>query len=359
MTPNCAAASQTSREPNRPRIETRTRRGVSPPQQRGDGGQAIRPRARNRPGRQPPCEAARDLHPPLLSAPEERKLAERIKAGDQLAQQQLVLANRKLVFRIVRNYKITGISQDDLIQEGSVGLIRAAQNFDPSTHGIRFSYYAAFWIRAFIQRAISNNSSLVRLPEYTRLLRGRYRRASCELEKQNDAGTKSVGEEAPRRAEIARSLGISLRQLKRAWLLLAERALRTDQGEPATDSPTAEDELLKHEERAVVHAALRRLSPFEAWVICERFGLGECSSNPIAASYPRRKAASRLRADQARRGQISPSAQPARASRTYYGRSYEELSGECGLSVHRVRWVERIALDKLRSVLSPAVAHDR
>src|SRR5208282_4351525 len=108
-------------------------------------------------------------------------LAERIKAGDQLAQQELVLAHRKLVFRIVRDYKTSGLSEDDLIQEGSVGLIRAAQNFNPSTHAIRFSSYATFWIRAFIQRAVGNNSSLVRLPEYTRLMRERYLRAVREL----------------------------------------------------------------------------------------------------------------------------------------------------------------------------------
>lgn len=93
-----------------------------------------------------------DSHPPLLSALEETKLAERIKEGDRLAQEQLILANRRLVFRIVREYKTTGISREDLVQEGSVGLIRAAQNFDPATHGIRFSSYAGFWIRAFIQR---------------------------------------------------------------------------------------------------------------------------------------------------------------------------------------------------------------
>jgi RNA polymerase primary sigma factor len=360
MTPNCAASSETSCEPSRPRIETRPRSGMSRSERRGDVGQSVLlPKTRNRPGRQLSPRTASDSHPPLLSAPEERKLAERIKQGDQLAQQELVLANRKLVFRIVRNYKPSGISEEDLIQEGSVGLIRAAQNFDPATHGIRFSCYASFWIRAFIQRAISNNSSLVRLPEHSRLLRERYLRAIRELEKQSDGQPESPGQEAPSRTEIAHYLGISLRQIQRGWLVLGEQALCAEEEKRSTDSQTAENDLLKHEERAVVHAALRRLSPFESWVICERFGLGDCSSNRINAGYSRRKTASQVTANHARRGQPSPSAKPARPSRSYYGRSYEDLSGDCGLSVHRVRLIEMVALDKLRAVLSPPVAHGR
>jgi len=292
-----------------------------------------------------------------LSALEERKLAERIKAGDQLAQQELVLANRKLVFRIVRDYRTSGMSEDDLIQEGSVGLIRAAQNFDPSTHAIRFSYYAIFWIRAFIQRAVGNNSSLVRLPEYTRLKRERYLRAVRELGKQTDAPAESVVPQSPSRAEIAHHLGISLRQIERAWLVLGERALCFDQDDPPSESQTAENDLAKHEERAVVHAALRRLSPFEAWVIRERFGLGEWSSDPIHSSGSSKKSAAQGTVDHACEGRPSPSAEEVAPSRPYYGRSYDKLSHDCGLSVHRIRLIERAALDKLRSLLSPAVAH--
>ena len=148
----------------------------------------------------PAIKTTSHAHPPLLSAMQERTLAKRIKAGDQHAQEELVLANRKLIFRIVRGYRTSGVSEDDLIQEGSVGLIRAAQNFNPRTHRIRFSTYAAFWIRAFIQRALSDNGSLV----------------------------------------------------------------RTEEDEDRhVDPQSAENDLLKNEERAVVRAALRRLSPFE------------------------------------------------------------------------------------------------
>lgn len=230
-----------------------------------------------------------ESHPPFLSAPEERELAERIKAGDRLAHEQLVLAYRRLVFRIVREYKTRGISRDDLIQEGSVGLIRAAQNFDPPTSGFRFSTYAKFWIRAFIQRAISNDGSLVRL-------------------------------------------------------------LASPDGSPG-QFQTAENDLLVQEERAAVHAALRRLSPFEAWVIRERFGLSEWCSNPIDSSKRRKKA----KAAQSRSQRSSHAKKAARPSASYYSRTHDKLSRDCGLSVHRLRLVEKVALGKLRSFLSPAV----
>jgi RNA polymerase sigma factor (sigma-70 family) len=232
-----------------------------------------------------------ESHPPFLSAPEERKLAERIKAGDRLAQDQLVLAHRRLVFRIVREYKTRGISRDDLIQEGSMGLIRAAQNFDPSTYGFRFSTYARFWIRAFIQRAISSDGSLVRV-------------------------------------------------------------LASPGGSPA-QLQTAENDLLVQEDRAAVYAALRRLSPFEAWVICERFGLLEWCSNPTDSSKRRKKAKAAL----ARSWRSSGAKKAAHPGASYYSRTHDKLSRDCGLSVHRVRLVEKAALDKLRSFLSPVVGH--
>jgi hypothetical protein len=198
---------------------------------------------------------------------------------------------------------------------------------------------------------------MIRLPEYTRLLRERHLRAVRELGMQNEAQTKSVGQEAPCGAEIADYLGISLRQIERVWLGLGERAPGVDHAEASTDSQTAEDYVIEHEERAAVHAALQRLSPFEAWVIRERFGLGEWSPNPIVSSYSCRNSASHSTADQVRIEPPSPSAKAARPSHYYYGRSYLNLSRDCGLSVHRLRLTARTALDKLRCMLSPVAAH--
>ncbi len=300
-----------------------------------------------------------DSHPPLLSALEETKLAERIKEGDRLAQEQLILANRRLVFRIVREYKTTGISREDLVQEGSVGLIRAAQNFDPATHGIRFSSYAGFWIRAFIQRAISNDGSVVRLPEHTRLLRERYLRALRELKMPGEAEVtaESPGHEPPSRAFLAHYLGLSIQQIERARKATGDRKLCAPDDEPLTQFQAAENDLLKQEERAVVHAALRRLSPFEAWVIRERFGLGEWCSNPLDSGDRSKKDPSPTTAAQGRRRRRSRGKKMASLGASYYGRTHDKLSRDCGLSVHRVRLIEKAALDKLRTFLSQPAAH--
>ena len=250
MTANCAAESAISSEPSCLTNKPGTYRDVSPSGQGGSGGRAVLlRRASNRSGRRLSSGTTSDSHPPLLSALEERKLAERIKAGDQLAQQELVLANRKLVYRIVRNYPTSGISAEDLVQEGSVGLIRAAQNFDPATHAIRFSYYATFWIRAFIQRAVSNNSSVVRLPEYTRAARAP---TSARLASSGRRTTQRPGPEPRNRLAKLRSPNTwgsrSASSSAPGWSS-GSRALGIGQDEPATDLETAEDDLLKDEER--------------------------------------------------------------------------------------------------------------
>ena len=85
--------------------------------------------------------------------------------GDTAAQKQLITANLALVLRAVRDYKRSGIPMDDLVQEGNLGLIRAAQSFDPSAHTARFATYARFWIRASLLRALASNGSLIQLPE--------------------------------------------------------------------------------------------------------------------------------------------------------------------------------------------------
>ncbi len=118
------------------------------------------------------ADSARD--PSLLSATEERVLAERIKRGDTAARKQLILANLRLVISIARKYKSSNLSFDDLVQEGNLGLIRASQDFDPSIRDSRFSTYAKLWIKAFVHRALITNDSLIRVPEHLFELRKRY-----------------------------------------------------------------------------------------------------------------------------------------------------------------------------------------
>ena len=108
-----------------------------------------------------PRQPARQLTPA-----EQHDLAARIKAGDQVAREALIVANLRLVANIARRYYSYGATLDDLIQEGSRGLIYAVERYDPETHNTRFSTYASYWIRNTIQRAIAANFSLIRVPDY-------------------------------------------------------------------------------------------------------------------------------------------------------------------------------------------------
>ena len=117
---------------------------------------------------------------PLLSAVEERELAERVAVGDPSARDHMVKANLRLVVNIARGYLGKGLSLEDLIEEGNLGLLRAVEGFD-GTMDTRFSTYASYWIKQSIRRAVMNNGKPIRLPAYMVSLLAKWKRASIVL----------------------------------------------------------------------------------------------------------------------------------------------------------------------------------
>jgi RNA polymerase primary sigma factor len=141
---------------------------------------------------------------PLLTADEERALAHRILQGDPAARDQMVRANLRLVVSLARGYLGRGLSFEDLIAEGNLGLVRAVDGFDPSMN-TRLSTYASYWIKQSMRRAVFNAGRTVRIPAYLNELLYKWRQADRFLE--DKLGRR------PTREETADHLGISGRKL--------------------------------------------------------------------------------------------------------------------------------------------------
>ncbi len=119
----------------------------------------------------------------MITADEEVNLAVRIKKGDQVALDILTKANLRFVVSVAKQYQHQGLSLPDLINEGNMGLIRAAKRFD-ETKGFRFISYAVWWIRQSIIQAIADQSRIVRVPLNKLSIRNKVARASQEFEQQ-------------------------------------------------------------------------------------------------------------------------------------------------------------------------------
>ncbi|HMS54617.1 MAG TPA: RNA polymerase sigma factor RpoD/SigA [Fimbriimonadaceae bacterium] len=141
---------------------------------------------------------------PLLSADEESELTRMIALGDVRAKQRLIECNMRLVINIAKSYRSRAVPLEDLIQEGAIGLMQAAERFDPSK-GFRFSTYATHWIRQAIGRAIDNKSKAIRLPAHVSQSLRRIERERLRL--LSELGTD------PSPEQLAASLGISLKKL--------------------------------------------------------------------------------------------------------------------------------------------------
>ena len=137
---------------------------------------------------------------PLLDFAKEQEMAKSIQQGNVEVRQKLVESNLRLVVKIARSYICTGISLLDLIQEGNIGLINAAERFDPNKQ-VRFSTYASWWIRQSILRYLTNKRRLIRLPQKKEEILRKIKKSHCEL-------SQKFGRK-PNTMEIAREIGVS------------------------------------------------------------------------------------------------------------------------------------------------------
>lgn len=142
----------------------------------------------------------------LLNSDEEKQLARRIAKGDNEARRKMIEANLRLVVNIAKRYLNRGLPLQDLIEEGNIGLIKSVERFK-ATKGCKFSTYATYWIKQAIERAIANQSSIVRLPIHVTADISKLTRASREL-------TRTLKRE-PSLGELSEKTGLSGRYVKK------------------------------------------------------------------------------------------------------------------------------------------------
>jgi RNA polymerase primary sigma factor len=225
----------------------------------------------------------------LITVDEEVELAQRIRQGDQAALDKLVNANLRFVVSVAKQYQNQGLSLPDLIDEGNLGLIKAAQKFD-ETRGFKFISYAVWWIRQSILQALAEQSRIVRLPLNQVGSINKISKAQSRFEQEH--------ERRPSAEELAERLDIPVDKISDT-MKVSGRHVSVDapfvEGEdnslldvlPNNDSPMADSTLNQESLAKEVNRALDQLTPRERDILKMFFGIGcqEMTLEEIGAKF--------------------------------------------------------------------------
>jgi RNA polymerase primary sigma factor len=245
-----------------------------------------------------------------LTRTEEIELARQAAAGDEQARRKLVESNLPLVIAIACRYTRTSVPLLDLIQEGNLGLIRAAEKFD-YRRGYRFGTYATLWIRQAVSRAADEQSRLIHLPDHVATCLRKVRRVAAQLLQEN--GLEPLPEQIAEASHIHLDEVLDLLALTEQPISLDtpnDDDTRYSLADTLEDSeaPTLDDIASQHLLSEELHRTLSSLTPRERSVILLRYGIGDGRSRTLL-----------------------------------------EVGKELGISRERVRQIEVVALQKMRS----------
>ena len=213
----------------------------------------------------------------LITAQEEVELAQRIREGDQAALEKLTKANLRFVVSVAKQYQNQGLTLPDLINEGNLGLVKAAQRFD-ETRGFKFISYAVWWIRQSILQALAEQARVVRLPLNKIGTINRIKKTFSYLEQAH--------ERPPSPEEIAKELDMTVSEVKQSLKNIGPHVSMDaplKEGETsslydvinAKENPKPDKGLMHHSLNTEINRALDTLTPREADIVRLYYGIGD------------------------------------------------------------------------------------